>query len=455
MSQSGGDSPTFTEAKNSNMNMDPSKNPDINSDYGSLPSPTISLVGLFQQHHINPATSGTGLPLSRSPASQVSSPYSSLPSTPRNSYKSHAPPSFSLAPGELLFKYPPTRNATPYQTPPPTPPPTANGFFVNSRIMPPLSPCSSSFSTMLGNFPFPPPSNAVQHTMETSYEPREQNEETKCKQDENGLFADMVGAKAVVEEGGYISLSLRYDITVDICPNQGIRVVNNRKQITLSVSGRGTSMALVHPQGRVYQYNSRIEVQTKDQNLVRPLVKSAKMWPRGISFTSNCQALVYLVDEAGARSTSDSFHDLYYQNVADSIFNYSLMDLKNSYDPSQDMSPIDRSIEALERAEYERSEDTGLDCWIFGDIVITQTQDGLVSVERRYGRELFVLKTSPSNGKARLGNSFMYVTASMGQEAHLFVKSNDRRIHYNGSAFVVRNAGHSAGFDDDNKLRIW
>jgi hypothetical protein len=179
------------------------------------------------------------------------------------------------------------------------------------------------------------------------------------------------------------------------------------------------------------------------------------MWPRGISFTSNCQALVYLVDEAGARSTSDSFHDLYYQNVADSIFNYSLVDFNNSYDPSKDMSPIDRSIEALERAEYERSEDTGLDCWIFGDIIITQTQDGLVSVERRYGREVFVLKTSPSNGKARLGNSFMYVTASMGQEAHLFVKSNDRRIHYNGSAFVVRNAGHSAGFDDDNKLRIW
>ena len=33
----------------------------------------------------------------------------------------------------------------------------------------------------------------------------------------------------------------------------------------------------------------------------------------------------------------------------------------------------------------------------------------------------------------------------MGDEAHVFIKSNERRIHYNGTAFVVRNAGHSAG----------
>ena len=44
-----------------------------------------------------------------------------------------------------------------------------------------------------------------------------------------------------------------------------------------------------------------------------------------------------------------------------------------------------------------------------------------------------------------LQSSFLYLTASIGEEAHVFIKSNDRRIHYNGTAFVVRNAGHSAG----------
>jgi hypothetical protein len=45
-------------------------------------------------------------------------------------------------------------------------------------------------------------------------------------------------------------------------------------------------------------------------------IKNAKIWPRGISFTSNQSALVYLVDLAGARSTTDTFHDLYSIDIA-------------------------------------------------------------------------------------------------------------------------------------------
>lgn len=253
------------------------------------------------------------------------------------------------------------------------------------------------------------------------------------------------GIKAVVEEQGYISLHLRYDTQVDIAPNQAIRIVNHRKATTLALSGCATQMALVHPQGRVLQYNSRIEVQTQSF----PSVKNAKMWPRGVSFTSNNCALVYLVDQAGVRSTTDSFHNLYSENIADSIFSKSCQLYTNSY-----CSTIEKSIRDLEKADYWRT-DADLDCWMINNINIKQTPDGLVTVERKHGLELFTLKTSPSNGKARLQSSFLYLTASMGEESHIFVKSNDRRIHYNGQAFVVRNAGHSAGFDDKGQLRIW
>ena len=115
---------------------------------------------------------------------------------------------------------------------------------------------------------------------------------------------------------------------------------------------------------------------------------------------------------------------------------------------------IDHSSNALVNAEYWNGE-CGLDCWRINGVYVKQTSDGLVTVERKYGQEEFVLKTSPSNGKARLQSSFMYVTASLGAEAHLFARSNDRRIHYNGRSFVVRNAGHSAGFDERASLRIW
>ena len=118
----------------------------------------------------------------------------------------------------------------------------------------------------------------------------------------------------MVEEQGYISLRLRFDVSVDIAANQAIRVINKRKGITLGLSGCATQMAMVHPQGRVLQYNSRIEVQTENY----PSIKNAKMWPRGVSFTSNNRALVYLVDQAGARSTTDTFHDLYAENIGDS-----------------------------------------------------------------------------------------------------------------------------------------
>ena len=40
----------------------------------------------------------------------------------------------------------------------------------------------------------------------------------------------------------------------------------------------------------------------------------------GISFTANNCTLVYLVDVAGARTTTDMFHDLYDDNIADKLF---------------------------------------------------------------------------------------------------------------------------------------
>lgn len=131
-------------------------------------------------------------------------------------------------------------------------------------------------------------------------------------------------------------------------------------------------------------------------------------------------------------------------------------------------------IQMLEDVKYWTNEKA--DFWQIDDsCIIQQTTDGYVSVDRKYGNELFTLKTSPSNGRARLQSSFIYVTASLGAEAHLFVKSKDRRIHHSEKvllspftqhfkcissslslqAFTVRNAGHAAGFDETDSLRIY
>lgn len=67
----------------------------------------------------------------------------------------------------------------------------------------------------------------------------------------------------------------------------------------------------------------------------------------------------------------------------------------------------------------------------------------------------YQLRTSPSNGSATITTPFVHTTASLGQTSHLFVRRGERRMHYDGTSFIVRNAGHSAGFDEKNMLKVY
>lgn len=35
------------------------------------------------------------------------------------------------------------------------------------------------------------------------------------------------------------------------------------------------------------------------------------------------------------------------------------------------------------------------------------------------------------------------------------LRRGERRMHFDGNSFIVRNAGHSAGFDDKNQLKVY
>ena len=247
-----------------------------------------------------------------------------------------------------------------------------------------------------------------------------------------------------MEREGFIRISLNFNMVLDISNNMALRLNNQVRQSSVTLSGSGKHCALIHPKGRVLIYEPRVEIQTEDSLSV----KNAKVYPRGISFTANNMALVYLLDEAGARSTSDMFHDLYATNIVDTLFKEAC---------AMDKVDIQQSIDQLQAAQYWRNE-AQVDCWIFGSIFIQQTLDGLVIVERTLDNGAKIsLKSSPSNGKIRLDSSFVQVTASLGEESHMFLRTRDRRLHYNGNngVFMVRNAGHSAGFDEEGELRIF
>ena len=97
----------------------------------------------------------------------------------------------------------------------------------------------------------------------------------------------------------------------------------------------------------------------------------------------------------------------------------------------------ERSSQTLENVNYWQTEKAHFWQIDEGGCIIQQSFDGYVSVERKYGSELFTLKTSPGNGKARLQSSFIYITASEGSESHLFVKTKDRRIHHSAKVCVI------------------
>ena len=132
----------------------------------------------------------------------------------------------------------------------------------------------------------------------------------------------------------------------------------------------------------------------------RPKMIQMSRTPRYILAASKTTR--WLFEEAGARSTSDKFHNIYATNIVDKLF-------EESCPKEESEEAIQASIRTLDEAQYWRTE-AGVDCWIFKDVFIQQTMDGLVIVERRLEGGGFVsIKASPSNGKIRINSDFVQV----------------------------------------------
>lgn len=48
--------------------------------------------------------------------------------------------------------------------------------------------------------------------------------------------------------------------SVQLTLDGAIRVINKRSQIVIAQSKNGDSAALIHPNGRIHQYGSRVEI---------------------------------------------------------------------------------------------------------------------------------------------------------------------------------------------------
>lgn len=89
---------------------------------------------------------------------------------------------------------------------------------------------------------------------------------------------------------------------------------------------------------------------------------------RGISFTSDSSALVFLLDEGGTRSTTDKFCDIVSYDFSKSVF----------FAESQHGSQyVDECLTLLNTARYT-VKSNGDEKWIINGIKIEQNTDGFV-----------------------------------------------------------------------------
>lgn len=95
-----------------------------------------------------------------------------------------------------------------------------------------------------------------------------------------------IGGGCSISPQGIISLRLHDRVRVDIALDRAVRLLNFRSGIVMALSTSGSSAALLHPNGRVYQYGSRVEILAHDNTgnnklvlVIEPLVKiSVTFW---------------------------------------------------------------------------------------------------------------------------------------------------------------------------------
>ncbi|XP_022232364.1 uncharacterized protein LOC111080827 isoform X2 [Drosophila obscura] len=279
--------------------------------------------------------------------------------------------------------------------------------------------------------PMPPPPYALGRVSSTRMFELENNTPPPCP-----------GSGPIAMPNGTIQLRLREGVRIDMTLDKAVRVLNQRSMVAVALSRNCSNSAMIHPNGRILQSGSKVEIVTYDGMKGNNFVRYAKMWYKGVSFTSEACALIYLVDTAGTRTTTDTFTDLT-KDYTLAVF----------YDDSRHgPSYVAEAHEVIASSVYSCAED-GTEIYDINGFRITQAVDGLVKVTRVYNKCL--IRTSPGNGSATLTTPGIHCTASLGKTSHLFVRRNEKRMHFDGSCFIVRNAGHSAGFNENNLLIVY
>ncbi|XP_033255282.1 uncharacterized protein LOC117194928 [Drosophila miranda] len=198
------------------------------------------------------------------------------------------------------------------------------------------------------------------------------------------------GSGLIAMTNGTIQLRLRDGVRIDMTLDKAVCVLNQRSMVAVALS-------------RTYDGMKGMK------GMALTPTRYAKMWYKGVSFTSEAGALIYLVDTAGTRTTTYTFTDLT-KDYTLAVF----------YDDSRHgPSYMAEAHDVIANSAYNCTED-GTEIYDINGFRITQAADGLVKVTR-VDNKCFI-RTSPGNGSATLTTPGIHCTASLGKTSHLFVR---------------------------------
>lgn len=248
---------------------------------------------------------------------------------------------------------------------------------------------------------------------------------------------------ADIKSNGLICVRRIDNIYIDISLDHAIRVSYPAQKIHACISGSTNSVVVLHPNGRIFQNDSRVNLVAFDGSKQNTLLRYAKICHKGISFMAKDVPVVYLVDEGGLRSSTDHFIHIE-KDMALEVFNNRKI-RHTSYSLAE-------SIEVVQQARHTQ-DSNGSEVIEIDQFRITSDDDGIICIERL--NTSCCIRINPRKAAITLTSPHIHVTASIGKSPHLFVRQGDRRIHFDGAVFCVRNGGYSAGFDEKNQVTIF
>ncbi|KAG4074656.1 hypothetical protein HA402_004527 [Bradysia odoriphaga] len=244
---------------------------------------------------------------------------------------------------------------------------------------------------------------------------------------------------------GVIHISLRHGIQIDVTVDNSFRLTTNAGQIVIALSNTGQESAIKHTNGMVLQFDNTVQIVTNDQSQNPENARYATMSGNDIAFTNGVLVEMesFTLDSIGTRQSNNHFTKLTHDNTSAVFFG------KSKHGPGCN----EEALHFIRKASVKKCTDDGMDVITINDFRIWQMKDGLVTVARM--SLPFKIRASPMNSSFTLSTSHIHCTASSQHSSHLFVRSQDQSMHYDGKNFVVRYNGNSAGFDKNDFLFVY